>query len=93
LDLFDTSDFEISAPHCPTHYSTAGNGDVLDIVVNQNIRLSEAIFSDVLDSDHLPIISHILVHVTTRILSDPVEKFTDLDRFQSLDCDLVSPTF
>jgi hypothetical protein len=24
------SQFEISAPQCPTHYSPAGNGDVLD---------------------------------------------------------------
>jgi hypothetical protein len=37
LRLFDASQFEISAPQCPTHYSHAGDGDVLDIVVNQNI--------------------------------------------------------
>jgi hypothetical protein len=34
---FDLSEFEISAPQCPTHYSPARNGDVLDIVVHQNI--------------------------------------------------------
>jgi exonuclease III len=34
MDLFDLNEFEISA-QCPTHYSPAGNGDVLDIVVNQ----------------------------------------------------------
>jgi hypothetical protein len=39
IDLFDMSDFEISAPQFPTHYSPAGNGDVLDIVVHQNIRM------------------------------------------------------
>jgi hypothetical protein len=33
VDLFDVNEFEISAPQCPTHYSHAGNGDVLDIVV------------------------------------------------------------
>jgi hypothetical protein len=51
LDLFNTNDFEISAPQCPTHYSPAGNGDVLDtrIVVHQNVRLSKVIVSDVLD--------------------------------------------
>jgi exonuclease III len=75
LKLFDSSEFEITAPQCPTHYSPAGNGDVLDIVVHQNARLSEVIVSDVLDSDHLPILFHILDHVTTRNLSDPIEKF------------------
>jgi hypothetical protein len=49
LELFHGSEFEISAPQCPTPYSPAGNGDVLDIVVHQNIRLSEVIISDVLD--------------------------------------------
>jgi hypothetical protein len=91
MNLFDTSDFEISAPQCSTHYSPAGNGDVLDNVVHQNVRLSEVIVSDVLDSDHLPIVFHILDHDTIRNLSDPVEKFTDWERYQSLASDLVSP--
>jgi hypothetical protein len=52
LSLFDVQEFEISAPQCPTHYSPAGNGDVLDIVVYQNIRVSDIIVSDILDSDH-----------------------------------------
>jgi hypothetical protein len=37
LELFDNNDIEISAPQCSTHYSPAGNGDVLDIVVHQNV--------------------------------------------------------
>jgi hypothetical protein len=37
LPLFDVNEFEISAPQCPTHYSPAGYGDVLDIVVQQII--------------------------------------------------------
>jgi hypothetical protein len=82
---------EISAPQCCTHYSPAGNCDVLDIVVHQNVHLSEVIVSDVLDLDHLPIVFHILDHVTIRNLSDPVEKFTDWERFQSLASDLASP--
>jgi hypothetical protein len=49
LNLFDLEDFEISAPQCPTHYSPAGNVDVLDIVVHRNIRLSNVIVSDILD--------------------------------------------
>jgi hypothetical protein len=37
LRLFDVNDFEISGPQNPTLYSPAGNGDVLDLVVHQNI--------------------------------------------------------
>jgi hypothetical protein len=33
-----------------------GKGDILDIVVYQNIRLSDVTVSDILDSDDLPII-------------------------------------
>jgi hypothetical protein len=82
--LFDTSEFEISAPQCPTHHFTVGNGDVLDIVVHKNIRLSDVIVSEILDSDHLPITFHILDHVRTKQISKPLEKFTNWERFQSL---------
>ena len=53
LELFDRHEFEITAQQISTHYSLAGNGDVLDIVVQQNVRLSEVIVSDILDSDNL----------------------------------------
>jgi hypothetical protein len=46
---------------------------------------------DILDSDHLPIIFHLLDHVTTRNLPDLVDKFTDWERFQSLASELISP--
>jgi hypothetical protein len=90
LQLFDASEFEISAPQCPIHYSHVGNGDVLDIVVHKNIRLSNVIVSDILDSDHLPIIFHILHHVRTQNASMPLEKFTDWEWFQSLVITLIS---
>jgi hypothetical protein len=61
MALFDLSEFEISAPQCPTHYSPAGNGDVIDIEVHQNIRVSDAIVFDILESDHLPIIFHMYI--------------------------------
>jgi hypothetical protein len=92
LQLFQTHDFEISAPQCPTHYSPVGNGDVLDIVVHKNIRLSNVIVSDILGSDHLPIIFHILDHVRTKNVSAPTEKFTEWELFQSLASNLISPT-
>jgi hypothetical protein len=41
LNLPHTNKFEISAPQCPTHYSPAGNADMLDIVVHKNVRLSK----------------------------------------------------
>jgi hypothetical protein len=91
LQLFDASDFEISAPQCPTHYFPVGNGDVLDIVVHKNIRLSNVIVSDILDSDHLPIIFQILDHVRTKNVSAPLEKFTDWERFLILASNLISP--
>jgi hypothetical protein len=89
--LFDLSDFEISASKCPTHYSPAGNGDLLDIVVHQNVRMSDVIVSDILVSDHLPIIFYILDHVKIRNLSERIEKITDWDRFQRLASELISP--
>jgi hypothetical protein len=47
MALFDLSEFDISAKQCHTHYSPAGNGDVLDIVIHQNIRVSDIIVSDI----------------------------------------------
>jgi hypothetical protein len=91
LHLFDVNQFEILAPQCPNHFSPSGNGDVLVIVVHKNIEVSDVIVSDILDSDHLPIILHILDHVKIRNLSDPIEKFTDWDQFQSLASELISP--
>jgi hypothetical protein len=90
LQFFDRNYFEISAPKCPIHYSPGGNGDVLDIVMHKNIRLSNVTISDILDSDYLPIIFHILDHVRTKNVSAPLEKFTDLERFQSLASNLIS---
>jgi hypothetical protein len=91
MALLHLREFEISVPHYPTHYSPAGNGDVLDIVVHKNIRVSDVSVSDILDSDHLPIIFHILDHIKISNISESTEKFTDWDRFQSLASGLISP--
>jgi hypothetical protein len=64
---------------------------VLDILVHQNIGVSDVIVSYILDSDHLPIIFLLLAHVKIRNISEPVEKFTDWNRFQSLASELISP--
>jgi hypothetical protein len=46
---------------------------------------------DILNSDHLSIVLYILDHVEIRNLSEPIEIFTDSDRFQSLAPELISP--
>jgi hypothetical protein len=51
---------------------------------------SDVIVSDILDSDHLPIVFHILDHDNVKNLSEPIEKFTDWDRFQSLASELIT---
>jgi hypothetical protein len=62
---------------------------VLDIVVHKNIRLSEVIVTDILDSDHLPIVFHLVDHVRTMNPLDPVDKFTDLEQFKNLASELI----
>jgi hypothetical protein len=90
LNLLHINEFEISAPQYPTLYSSVGNVDVLDIVVHKNAWLSEGIFSNILDSDHLQIVFHLLDHIRTRSLSGPVDKFTDWERFKILASVLIS---
>jgi hypothetical protein len=75
LQLFDANGFEISATQCPTHYSPAGNGDVLDIVVHMSM-------SDILDST---------CWIMSQQILKPLEKSTDWERFQSLASNFISP--
>jgi len=90
LDLQD-KDFQISAPQRPTHYTPQGNGDVLDIVAHRNVRLSDITVSDILDSDHVPVLFHILDYVSARNILAPVEIHTDWELFRSVASDLISP--
>jgi endonuclease/exonuclease/phosphatase (EEP) superfamily protein YafD len=73
-----------------THFVSDGRSDVLDIVVHKDVRISEVRVLDIMDSDHLPIMFCILDHVKAREILDPVEKFTDWERFESLVSALVS---
>jgi hypothetical protein len=57
LNILHINEFAISAPQCPTHYCPAGN--VLNIVVSRNVRISEVIVSDILGSDHLLVVFHL----------------------------------
>jgi hypothetical protein len=90
LGLFVNFNFEISAPQHPTHFVPNGRGDVRDIVVHKDVRHSEVSVLDIKDSDHLPIMFCILDHIKARKILDPVEKFTDWERFQSLASALVA---
>jgi hypothetical protein len=90
FQLFDINEFKITVQQCPPHYSPAGNGDMLDIVVHKNIRLSHVTVSDdILDSGHLPIVFHILHHVKTKKLQEQLTKFTDWKWFRSLASNLI----
>jgi hypothetical protein len=62
---------------------------MLDTVVHKNIRLSHVTVSDILDSDHLPIVFYILDHVRTKNISEPIQKFTYWKQFQSLASNLI----
>jgi hypothetical protein len=69
--------------------TAAKNGDMLDIVVHQNVLLPDIIVSDVLKSDHLPVVFHILDTFRTRNRLASVEKFKDWEWFQSLASELI----
>jgi hypothetical protein len=60
LNLLHINKFEILAPFCPTRYSPAGNDDVIHTFVHKIVRLPEIIISDILNSDHLQLVSHFL---------------------------------
>jgi hypothetical protein len=90
LDLQGKS-FQISAPQCPTHHTPQGTGDVFDTLVHRNVRLSDVTVSDILDTDHLPVLFHILDHVSARDILALVEVHTDWERFRGLASDLISP--
>jgi hypothetical protein len=50
------------------------------------------IVSDIIDSDHLPVVFHILLdYVKIKNLSETVEKITDWEQFESLDSDSMPP--
>jgi hypothetical protein len=65
--------------------------DIFDIVIHQNVRLSDVTVSDVLDSDHLPVIFNILDYVSARDPLAWVGARTDWDLFRSPASDLIQP--
>jgi hypothetical protein len=81
LQMFGVCEFKISVPQYPTLYSS-GKWCVLDIVSHQHPRLSHVIDSDILDSDHHPIVFRILDCVTNKLL-EPFKKFIDRNSFRT----------
>jgi hypothetical protein len=61
----------------------------MHIIVHQNLCPSEVIVTDILDSDHLPIMFTLTDSVRTSEASDPVEKLTDWELFQRLISKLI----
>jgi hypothetical protein len=57
----------------------------------QECPTQEVILTEILDSNHLPIVLHLLDHVRTRNLSGLVDKFTDWEWLQSLASELIWP--
>jgi hypothetical protein len=66
LELFDSSNFEISAPQLSKNYTPDTRGNVLEFVVHHTVRQSEVTVTDILDSDHLPVKFRIFNPVRTR---------------------------
>jgi hypothetical protein len=91
LNLQYKRNFQISAPQYPTNYTPSGNGDVLDIVLHKNTRVSEVNVLDILDSYHLPILFYMLDHVSTRDISAPIEIFRDWEPFQNIASEIITP--
>jgi hypothetical protein len=91
LDLFVICNFEISAPRHPTHFVPNGRGDVLDIVVHRDGRLSEVRVLDIMDLDHLFSCFAFWIIVRLGKFWIRLKNFTDWERFQSLASALVSP--
>jgi hypothetical protein len=60
-------------------------------MLHRNVRISDVNVLEILDSDHLPILFHMLDHVSTRDISAPIEIHTDWEQFQSLASVLIAP--
>jgi hypothetical protein len=87
--LFDINDLDILESQGHNDFFIPGNGDVINIVVHQIVRLSDLIIPGALDSDHLPVVFYVLDYAETRNHSDLLEKLRDRERFQSLDADIL----
>jgi hypothetical protein len=73
-----TYELKILTPQCLTQYSFAEDGDELDIVVHWNHQtVWGAIISDILDSDHLQIVLHIMDHFKAKNIFEPHEEFAN----------------
>jgi hypothetical protein len=86
LQLFVCYDLEISSPQSSTRYNPVGTADIIDVSVHQedqNVRLSDVIVTDVLDSDYFPVMFTFLDSARAREASDRIEKFTCCHRFQA----------
>jgi hypothetical protein len=69
LNLQDKTDFHISAPRYQTQYIPSGNGDMLVKRLQRNVRMSDVNVLEIVDSDHLLILFHMLDYVSTNYIS------------------------
>jgi hypothetical protein len=72
--VFYLKNLEISVPQIPTYFSPTGNG----ILSEGTIARGRC---DILNPDHLQVISRLLDHISVKDNSGPVEKLTDSEDF------------
>jgi hypothetical protein len=72
LNLLHKNEIKISAPQCPSHYSPTINGDMFKTVMHKNVQLAKVTVSNILNSNHLTTVFHLLDPIRTRNHSDPV---------------------
>lgn len=79
---------ELIAPSEPTHYTTVGQSDILDLILTKNSQydINLKVEKD-LSSDHLPLLIEIY---TTKIIIPRLIKITDWTKFRE---DLYIPNF
>lgn len=83
MQLFDVNDFEYS------HYIIQLPVAMVMCRILGSTRISTP-HSDFLDYDHFSIVFHTLDHVTTKKLSELLEKFTSWVMFQHLAVNIIS---
>jgi hypothetical protein len=83
LNLLHKNERDISSQQYSAHYSPAGNCDMFSNVEQKNIRRPEVVESELLNSDQLLIIYHLLDRVRTRNVMDPVDNSQIRSGFKS----------
>jgi len=88
--LIKKKTFQISVPQHLTHCTPQETDGLFDNALNKNVRLSNVTVWCALTQITQPMFFHILDHVRTKGTLNRVEKFIELERFQSFASELTS---